>query len=129
VRAAHHRLLLSGVRRPRAAAAAREAADYGYRDRTPRRETVDDQGAQQRRAASSPRHSPESTRRAARAGCVPLTSRAMPATSARIVLLATVLLSWLAAPCFAQQRPLLTEDPEPIGAGRILVEGGLDYQY
>lgn len=31
-------------------------------------------------------------------------------------------------PCtaFAQQRPLLTEDPEPIGAGRVLVEGGFD---
>jgi len=27
----------------------------------------------------------------------------------------------------AQQRPLVTEDPEPIGAGRILVEGGFDY--
>jgi hypothetical protein len=27
----------------------------------------------------------------------------------------------------AQQRPLLTEDPEPIGAGRILFEGGVDY--
>ncbi|HEX7139827.1 MAG TPA: transporter [Vicinamibacterales bacterium] len=27
---------------------------------------------------------------------------------------------------YAQQRPLLTEDPEPIGAGRILFEGGLD---
>ena len=27
----------------------------------------------------------------------------------------------------AQQRPLLTEDPEPIGAGRILLEGGVDY--
>ena len=26
----------------------------------------------------------------------------------------------------AQQRPLVTEDPEPIGAGRILVEGGVD---
>jgi hypothetical protein len=32
-------------------------------------------------------------------------------------------------PALAQQRPLLTEDPEPIGAGRILIEGGLDYQY
>jgi hypothetical protein len=31
------------------------------------------------------------------------------------------------ASAFGQQRPLLTEDPEPIGAGRILVEGGLDY--
>jgi hypothetical protein len=27
----------------------------------------------------------------------------------------------------AQQRPLVTEDPEPVGAGRILVEGGYDY--
>jgi hypothetical protein len=28
---------------------------------------------------------------------------------------------------WAQQRPLATEDPEPIGAGRILIEGGIDY--
>jgi len=27
----------------------------------------------------------------------------------------------------AQQRPLVTEDPETIGAGRMLVEVGLDY--
>jgi hypothetical protein len=27
---------------------------------------------------------------------------------------------------FAQQRPLVTEDPETIGAGRLLVEGGID---
>jgi hypothetical protein len=27
----------------------------------------------------------------------------------------------------AQQRPLVTEDPETIGAGRLLVEAGLDY--
>ncbi len=27
----------------------------------------------------------------------------------------------------AQQRPLVTQDPETIGAGRILVEGGFDY--
>jgi hypothetical protein len=27
----------------------------------------------------------------------------------------------------AQQRPLVTEDPEPIGAGRLLIEGGLDF--
>jgi hypothetical protein len=26
----------------------------------------------------------------------------------------------------AQQRPLTTEDPEPIGAGRLLIEGGID---
>jgi hypothetical protein len=36
-------------------------------------------------------------------------------------------LSALAASASAQQRPLVTEDPEPIGAGRILIEGGLDY--
>lgn len=29
----------------------------------------------------------------------------------------------------AQQRPLVTEDPEPIGAGRILIEGGVDYAH
>ena len=27
----------------------------------------------------------------------------------------------------AQQRPLVTEDPEPVGAGRVLLEGGLDF--
>lgn len=31
-----------------------------------------------------------------------------------------------ATPVLAQQRPLITEDPEPIGAGRVLIEGGLD---
>jgi Putative MetA-pathway of phenol degradation len=30
-----------------------------------------------------------------------------------------------AVPAFAQQRPLLTQDPETIGAGRVLVEGGI----
>jgi hypothetical protein len=29
---------------------------------------------------------------------------------------------------FAQQRPLVTEDPETIGDGRILIEAGFDYQ-
>src|SRR5258705_517742 len=33
----------------------------------------------------------------------------------------------VARPLAAQQRPLVTEDPEPIGAGRILIEGGFDY--
>jgi hypothetical protein len=33
----------------------------------------------------------------------------------------------LAYPAAAQQRPLVTQDPEPIGAGRILIEGGIDY--
>jgi hypothetical protein len=33
----------------------------------------------------------------------------------------------LAAPAAAQQRPLLTEDPETIGSGLVLIEGGFDY--
>lgn len=32
-----------------------------------------------------------------------------------------------ASTAWAQQRPLLTEDPEPIGAGRLLIEGGIDF--
>jgi len=32
-----------------------------------------------------------------------------------------------AAPAAAQQRPLMTEDPETIGAGLVLIEGGIDY--
>jgi hypothetical protein len=32
----------------------------------------------------------------------------------------------VAAPAAAQQRPLVTEDPETIGAGRVLVEAGAD---
>ena len=37
------------------------------------------------------------------------------------------LLTW-AAPAAAQQRPLVTEDPESIGSGLVLVEAGFDYQ-
>jgi hypothetical protein len=29
-------------------------------------------------------------------------------------------------PALGQQRPLVTEDPEPIGAGRVLIEAGID---
>src|SRR5918999_376175 len=32
-----------------------------------------------------------------------------------------------AAPVDAQQRPLVTEDPETIGSGLVLLEGGIDY--
>jgi hypothetical protein len=32
----------------------------------------------------------------------------------------------LAPAAVAQQRPLITEDPEPIGAGRVLLEGGIE---
>lgn len=40
------------------------------------------------------------------------------------VLLLVVLLP--AAPARAQQRPLVTEDPETIGSGNVLIEGGMD---
>jgi hypothetical protein len=42
-----------------------------------------------------------------------------------------VAFAWLSlvSPVGAQQRPLLTEDPEPIGAGRVLIEGGFDYSH
>ena len=43
----------------------------------------------------------------------------------RLTILGVLLLA--AAPAMAQQRPLVTEDPETIGAGRILLEGGIDY--
>jgi hypothetical protein len=33
-----------------------------------------------------------------------------------------------AVPAFAQQRPLQTEDPEVIGAGRMMFEAGVDYK-
>jgi hypothetical protein len=46
----------------------------------------------------------------------------------RRIVLAAVLLAG-SAPAFAQQRPLQTEDPETIGAGRLLVEAGLDYNF
>ncbi len=39
---------------------------------------------------------------------------------------AVCLLAWSAL-AEAQQRPLATEDPESIGAGRVLIEGGLEY--
>ncbi len=34
-----------------------------------------------------------------------------------------------ASSAFAQQRPLVTEDPETIGAGRLLLEGGIEYSH
>src|SRR4051794_21052805 len=46
----------------------------------------------------------------------------------RRVAVGLFVIALLAAPhrAAAQQRPLLTEDPEPIGAGRVLLEGGFD---
>jgi hypothetical protein len=43
-----------------------------------------------------------------------------------VVLFATLASLALSPHAFAQQRPLVTEDPEPIGAGRLLIEGGID---
>src|SRR5437588_2035133 len=43
----------------------------------------------------------------------------------RFAVVCSVVLA-IAVPAFAQQRPLVTEDPEPIGAGRVLIEGGID---
>ena len=44
------------------------------------------------------------------------------------MLSAVFVLLMFAGPASGQQRPLVTEDPEPIGAGRVLIEGGLDLQ-
>lgn len=44
---------------------------------------------------------------------------------ARLALAALAVL-FVAHPALAQQRPLVTEDPEPVGAGRLLIEGGFD---
>ena len=41
-------------------------------------------------------------------------------------LTAIVSLTTLSRPAWGQQRPLLTQDPEPIGAGRVLIEGGIN---
>jgi hypothetical protein len=46
-----------------------------------------------------------------------------------LLLLASCLVPLLASPVLAQQRPLLTEDPEPVGAGRVLLEGGFDFAH
>ena len=41
--------------------------------------------------------------------------------------LISVMISFAAGAASAQQRPLLTEDPETIGAGRLLLEGGVEF--
>jgi hypothetical protein len=45
----------------------------------------------------------------------------------RTILLAALLGAGLATPARAQQRPLVTEDPETVGPGLVLIEGGFDY--
>jgi hypothetical protein len=46
----------------------------------------------------------------------------------KTILFAFVILGF-ATTVRAQQRPLVTEDPETIGSGLILIEGGFDYQH
>lgn len=45
----------------------------------------------------------------------------------RFVFAALVAVAAVSSQALAQQRPLVTEDPEPVGAGRILLEAGLDH--
>lgn len=46
----------------------------------------------------------------------------------RHALASILLLLFTTATAGAQQRPLVTEDPETVGAGLVLIEGGFDYQ-
>ena len=45
------------------------------------------------------------------------------------LILTLVICLGVVRPAAAQQRPLVTEDPEPIGAGRFLIEGGLEFAH
>jgi hypothetical protein len=45
----------------------------------------------------------------------------------KLVILTAIMAAALPLTAAAQQRPLVTEDPETIGAGNVLVEGGFDY--
>jgi hypothetical protein len=44
----------------------------------------------------------------------------------RRLLLAIIVVAMFGRSAAAQQRPLVTEDPEVVGAGRLLIEGGID---
>jgi hypothetical protein len=44
-----------------------------------------------------------------------------------VALMAACTIGW-GSPGWAQQRPLVTEDPETIGSGLVLIEGGIDQQ-
>jgi len=50
------------------------------------------------------------------------------ATALRLVVASTFVFVLLSAIASAQQRPLITEDPETIGAGRLLIEAGIDVE-
>jgi len=51
----------------------------------------------------------------------------LPIRDHRFVVVIAIVILCAPGVLFAQQRPLLTEDPETIGAGRVLVEGGVEY--
>jgi hypothetical protein len=51
---------------------------------------------------------------------------ARPVITVLTVLIVLIVVCALPDVAQAQQRPLVTEDPEPIGAGRVLIEGGID---
>ncbi len=62
---------------------------------------------------------------------LPCSSTARNSSSAgcnrrRVSAIAITILS-VTLPAAAQQRPLVTEDPETVGAGRVLIESGFDY--
>jgi hypothetical protein len=44
----------------------------------------------------------------------------------RTLIAAVLALFGFSSPVWAQQRPLVTEDPETVGAGNVLIEGGVD---
>jgi hypothetical protein len=48
-------------------------------------------------------------------------------TPVRLAATTFVLALALSSSAFAQQRPLVTQDPEAIGAGNVLIEAGVDY--
>src|SRR5262249_36388976 len=50
-------------------------------------------------------------------------------TQSRLCILALGVGLRTALPAAAQQRPLVTEDPEVVGAGMVLIEGGFDYSH
>lgn len=52
-----------------------------------------------------------------------------PSSTPRCFLLATLIVLLPLSVAFAQQRPLVTEDPETIGAGRLLLESGFDVEW
>lgn len=57
-----------------------------------------------------------------------VTHRGPQGPGPRLIALGTVVFLLLSGIAFAQQRPLVTEDPETIGAGRLLIEAGVDLE-